>query len=84
MKMRNAFLLAVLIPVVCGCVGPRIYMLNSTTWMVTYKYATAYPAGFDESKKAAVIHCKEYGKNAELESLESLEDFTSVATFYCK
>ena len=82
--MRNAFLVAILLGIVSGCAAPKIYELNSTTWMVTYKYATSYDAGLDEAKKAAEIHCKQYGKHAEVESVLPVNEFTTAATLYCK
>ncbi len=82
--MRNAFLVAVFISVVSGCTAPKPYLMQSTTWMVAYRYTTSDSLGLEESKKAAVIYCKEYGKSAEIESLTSLNEYTSVATFYCK
>ena len=52
--MRNAFLVAILLGIVSGCAAPKIYELNSTTWMVTYKYATSYDI-------APVDSCVGYG-----------------------
>jgi hypothetical protein len=82
--MRNAFLAAVFISVVSGCAAPKPYLMQSTTWMAAYRYTTSDSSGFGESQKAAVIHCKEYGKSAEIESITSLDDFTTLATFHCK
>ena len=82
--MRNAFLAVVFVSVVSGCTAPKPYLINSTTWMATYRYTTSDSSGFDESKKAAVVYCKEYGKNAELHDIDNINEFTSAATFYCK
>lgn len=82
--MRNAFLVIVFISTVSGCAASKTYLMQSSTWMVSYRYTTSDPPGLEESQKAAVIYCKDIGKIAEIESHRSLNEFTSLATFNCK
>lgn len=83
--MRNVFFTVAFMSVISGCAAPsQPIETQSTTSIVAYKYTSSNAIGFEESKKAAESHCNEYGKKAELESVASLNLFTSLATFRCE
>jgi hypothetical protein len=83
--MRKAFIAAIFVSVFGGCEAPRQPIETlSTTSIVSYKYTSTDASALADSQKAAETHCKEYGKKAELESVTSLNRFTSLATFRCE
>jgi len=83
--MAKVIPLIVIMSVITGCAAPRQPIETlSTTSIVSYKYTSSDSLALEESKKAAESHCKEYGKKAELESVTSLNRFTSLATYRCE
>lgn len=70
--------------VISGCaVSSKPIVLESTTWMITFRFTSSDASGLEQSTKIAETHCKEYRKNAYLEIVTSLNDYTSYAKFRC-
>jgi len=82
-KMKKAFYTIALMSVISGCAAPKPIMMQSSTQMVVYRYITSDSLGIGESQKAAESHCKENGMRAELESIATMNEYTSLATFRC-
>lgn len=82
MKKTFYFTIA-LMSVISGCAAPKPIMMQSSTKMVVFRYITSDSLGIGESQKAAESHCKENGMGAELESVTTMNDYTSLATFRC-
>lgn len=83
--MYKAFLAVILVVVISGCSIPSgPILLESTTWMITFKYTSSDPSGLRQSTKIAERHCKEFGKSAHLEIVTSVNEYTSYAKFLCE
>jgi hypothetical protein len=82
-KMKKTFYTIALMSVISGCAAPKPVMMQSSTQMVVYRYITSDSLGIGDSQKAAESYCKENGMRAELESIKTMNEYTSLATFRC-